>query len=66
MMGIGFWWGGRLVINSTQQAMVANPLPAAFYTDPMYEANLMVATASCYYHPIGSFGKGDLIPYTGE
>jgi len=66
MMGIGFWWGGRLVIGSTQQAMIDNPIPSDFYTNPIYAVNLAVATEACQYRPLGTFGKGDFIPYEGE
>lgn len=66
MMGIGFWWGGRLVLNSNRQAMIDNPIPSDFYTNPEYAVNVAVATNACQYRPIGTFGKGDPIPYEGE
>ena len=47
--------------------MLDNPLPADFRNPQSeYAVNLMVAEASCYYRPLGTFGKGDPVPYTGE
>jgi ABC-type multidrug transport system fused ATPase/permease subunit len=66
MMGIGFWWGGRLVIESHQQAMIDNPLPADFYTNDIYAVNRAVADEFCNYNPPGSFGSGELVAYTGD
>lgn len=64
MMGLGFWWGGRLVVNSTQQAMIDNPLPADFYTNPEYNLNRLYAEQVCVYQSPSSFGKGEYIHYT--
>jgi len=66
MMGIGFWWGGRLVIQSRQQAMIDNPLPSDFYTNDIYAVNRAIADVYCVYSPPGSFGSGDLVAYTGD
>ena len=37
MMGIGFWWGGHLTIQSREQAMINNPIPADFETNDQGE-----------------------------
>lgn len=66
MMGLGFWWGGRLVVTSTEQAMIDNPLPSDFYTNPIYVFNRLYAEQVCVYQTPGAFGRGDYIPYTGE
>ena len=66
MMGIGFWWGGRLVINSQEQAMIDNPLPADFDTDEMYAINRAIADEACVYSPPGSFGSGEMVAYEGD
>ena len=66
MMGLGFWWGGRLVISSTEQAMIDNPIPQDFYTNPEYNLNRLYAEQVCVYQPPGSFGRGEYVPYTDE
>ena len=30
MQGLAFWWGGKLVVESTRAAMAAHPIPATF------------------------------------
>ena len=80
LQGLGFWYGGKMVVDSTRSAMVARPIPAGFNgpftfdgSGALVEGSLnsaffysnMVAKASCVYRPIGSFGKGDFVPYTG-
>lgn len=65
-MGIGFWWGGHLTIQSREQAMINNPIPADFETNDIYAVNRAIADEYCVYRPPGSFGSGDYIPYTGD
>ena len=66
MMGIGFWWGGHLVIQSREQAMMNNPIPQDFETNDIYTVNRMVADEYCKYLPPGSFGSGEMVEYTGS
>jgi len=66
LMGIGFWWGGHLTIQSREQAMINNPIPADFQTNDIYAANRAIADAYCVYRPPGSFGSGDYVAYTGD
>jgi len=66
MMGIGFWWGGHLTIQSREQAMINNPIPADFETNDIYAVNRAIADEYCKYRPPGSFGQGDLLSYTGD
>mmetsp|Transcript_24355 Transcript_24355/g.55574 ORF Transcript_24355/g.55574 Transcript_24355/m.55574 type:complete len:1263 (-) Transcript_24355:754-4542(-) len=66
MMGVGFWWGGKLIVGSTTRAMAANPLPEGFYTAPEYSFSHALARESCRYRDIGAFGKGDLKNYTAD
>jgi len=67
MMGIGFWWGGKLVLGSTKQAMIDNPIPSDFHNNTAkYGVNKAVAEEACKYRPLGTFGKGDFVPYEGE
>ena len=66
MMGIGFWWGGHLTIQSREQAMVNNPIPSDFYTNDIYAVNRAIADEYCKYSPPGSFGSGEMVDYTGD
>jgi ABC-type multidrug transport system fused ATPase/permease subunit len=66
MMGIGFWWGGHLTIQSREQAMINNPIPADFQTNDIYAVNRAVADEYCKYRPPGSFGSGEMLEYTGD
>jgi ABC-type methionine transport system ATPase subunit len=66
MMGIGFWWGGHLVIQSREQAMMNNPIPQDFETNDIYTVNRIVADEYCKYLPPGSFGSGEMVEYTGS
>ena len=63
MMGLGFWWGGRLVVKTSEQAMIDNPIPEDFYTNPEYSFNRLFAEQVCVYQPPGSFGRADYVPY---
>ena len=66
MMGIGFWWGGHLTIQSREQAMINNPIPSDFYTNDIYAVNRAIADEYCKYSPPGSFGSGEMVDYTGD
>ena len=66
MMGIGFWWGGHLTIQSREQAMITNPIPTDFQTNDIYAVNRFIADEYCTYRPPGSFGSGEMLEYTGE
>ena len=66
MMGIAFWWGGRLVIQSREQAMIDNPIPADFQTNDIYAVDRAIADEYCMYRPPGSFGGGEMLEYTGD
>jgi len=66
MMGIGFWWGGHLTIQSREQAMITNPIPTDFQTNDIYAVNRFIADAYCTYRPPGSFGSGEMLEYTGD
>ena len=66
MMGIGFWWGGHLTIQSREQAMINNPIPSDFYTNDIYAVNRAIANEYCKYSPPGSFGSGEMKDYTGD
>ena len=66
MMGLGFWWGGRLVVSTQQQAMIDYPIPQDFYTNPDYTLNRLYADSACVYAPPASFGNADYVAYTDE
>jgi len=66
MMAIGMWWGGRLVIQSQEQALIDNPIPSDFYTSDAYAVNRLVADQFCFYTPPGSFGSGRTVAYEGQ
>lgn len=66
MMAIGMWWGGRLITQSQEQALIDNPIPSDFYTSDTYAVNRLVADQYCYYTPPGSFGSGRTVAYTGD
>jgi ABC-type multidrug transport system fused ATPase/permease subunit len=66
MMGIGFWWGGHLTIQTREQAMINNPIPADFQTNDIYAVNRAIADEYCKYRPPGSFGSGEMLEYTGD
>ena len=66
MMAIGMWWGGRLITQSQEQALIDNPIPSDFYTSDAYAVNRLIADQYCYYTPPGSFGNGRTVAYTGD
>jgi len=66
MMGFGFWWGGHLTIQSREQAMINNPIPADFQTNDIYAVNRAISDEYCMYRPPGSFGSGEMLEYTGD
>jgi ABC-type multidrug transport system fused ATPase/permease subunit len=66
MMGLAFFWGGKLVVESTEKAMIDHPFPPEFYTAPEYQNSYAFAQEACVYRPVGSFGKGDLLMYEQE
>jgi len=66
MMGIAFFWGGKLVVDSKEKAMIDHPFPPEFLTAPEYQLTFEKAKEFCVFRPVGSFGKGPLETYEDE
>ncbi|GMI25951.1 hypothetical protein TeGR_g2851, partial [Tetraparma gracilis] len=47
MYGLGFWFGGKMIADSTEEAMEKYPIPVDFYTSSTYENNQNVTAFAC-------------------
>jgi len=80
MMGAAFAYGGKMVIDSTKDAMERKPIPATFAgpfnldaqgipvagdSANLYYYSHSLATQYCVYRDVAAMGKGDQKLYTG-